>query len=290
MKRVKRLYIPFLKWAIPFLILHNTFFYFNIYNNLYGFYGNIEERYSIAMMLKKLLCIILFLDTPTLLLGAMWFVKYLFFASITVAAITLLLKPTRTIAQLSLLATLFTGSLITDYFHIDLFVIPLRDLLWAMTFFYTGHLIRNIKDSKYIICTALAIFLAINRFLLKLDFFASGYVMVLAYASALCGSVLLLKFSSIINGVKLIRTPLYYIGNHTFAILVLHFLCFKVVNLLLIYIYRLPMERLAELPIMNGYSKFWILYTIAGVGLPLLCTFVYDKCVNGYRKAFATGK
>ena len=41
-KRVTGLYKPFVKWSLVFLVLHNVFFYLNIYNCDYGFSLNIS--------------------------------------------------------------------------------------------------------------------------------------------------------------------------------------------------------------------------------------------------------
>ena len=45
-KRLKGLYIPFVKWSLLFLLLHNVFYYLNIYNDEYGFRGRVSSLYS----------------------------------------------------------------------------------------------------------------------------------------------------------------------------------------------------------------------------------------------------
>ena len=34
--KIKGLYVPFVKWSLLFLVLHNVFFYANIYSDVYG--------------------------------------------------------------------------------------------------------------------------------------------------------------------------------------------------------------------------------------------------------------
>lgn len=41
-KRIKGLYVPYVKYSLLFLILHNLFYYLNIYNNQYGFRGGYQ--------------------------------------------------------------------------------------------------------------------------------------------------------------------------------------------------------------------------------------------------------
>ena len=63
----------------------------------------------------------------------------------------------------------------------------------------------------------------------------------------------------------------YYIGKNTLIVLVLHLLVFKLVNLLKIEIYGLPIERLADFKIIQEHNYvFWIIYAIFGISVPLI--------------------
>ena len=72
---------------------------------------------------------------------------------------------------------------------------------------------------------------------------------------------------------------LCFTGNHTLEILTWHLLLFKIVNLLIVCIYNLPEENLAQFPVYVEYArKGWIvLYFIVGCGIPLACCWVYEK-------------
>lgn len=56
------------------------------------------------------------------------------------------------------------------------------------------------------------------------------------------------------------------------TILTWHFLCFKLVSLLIIFLYKLPIERLAEFPAITEYSQkgWFIAYFFMGVFIPLI--------------------
>ena len=58
-----------------------------------------------------------------------------------------------------------------------------------------------------------------------------------------------------------------FIGKNTLTILTWHFLAFKLVSLLIIDIYDLPIERLAEFPVITEYSQqgWWIAYFIVAM-------------------------
>lgn len=61
-------------------------------------------------------------------------------------------------------------------------------------------------------------------------------------------------------------------GNNTLVILTWHFLCFKLVSLLIILFYGLSIKRLAEFPVIEEYThKGWfVVYFLVGVCVPLL--------------------
>lgn len=68
---------------------------------------------------------------------------------------------------------------------------------------------------------------------------------------------------------------LNYIGKNTLTLLTWHFLTFKIVSLVIISIYDLPIARLAEFPVITEYSKqgWWIAYFI--VAMVVTCGIAY---------------
>lgn len=67
-----------------------------------------------------------------------------------------------------------------------------------------------------------------------------------------------------------------FIGNNTLTILTWHFLCFKILSLLLVNLYSLPIGQLAEFPTIIALSKrgWWLAYCITGIALPLLVAYL----------------
>lgn len=80
-KRVTGLYKPFVKWSLVFLVLHNVFFYLNIYNSDYGFRGNVSHIYSLTDFAKHAIMIVTSMSGSEQLLGGYWFLKSLFVGS-----------------------------------------------------------------------------------------------------------------------------------------------------------------------------------------------------------------
>ena len=69
---------------------------------------------------------------------------------------------------------------------------------------------------------------------------------------------------------------LCFAGNYTLMILVWHVLAFKIASLIIVRMYGLPIEQLAEPPIITRYScrGWWVAYVIVGISLPLLYLYV----------------
>ena len=68
-----------------------------------------------------------------------------------------------------------------------------------------------------------------------------------------------------------------FIGDHTMEVLTWHFLSLKLVSLLLISIYELPIKQLSEFPVIETYAHngWWIAYLIVGVAIPVIWTNYY---------------
>lgn len=98
--------------------------------------------------------------------------------------------------------------------------------------------------------------------------------------SALLASASLLTLISRINmNRSKIHHFINYVGSHTLSILTWHFLSFKIVSLIIIMIYGLPVEQLAYYPSIQEFSTngWWLVYTIAGVIMPLCLYNIYSR-------------
>lgn len=97
----------------------------------------------------------------------------------------------------------------------------------------------------------------------------------------LCGSLagysmLYSFYMLIIQHTIRIRFILSYIGRSSIWIVTLHLAAFRIVALIQIKYYRLPMTELNNLfrPIDKPY--WWIAYTIVGIMIPIACKLVYN--------------
>ena len=68
-----------------------------------------------------------------------------------------------------------------------------------------------------------------------------------------------------------------YIGENTLIIMALHFLSFKLINLLQIRYYNLPNYMLAKFSVIHGSSPCRVAYLICDVFIPVGVQFIINK-------------
>lgn len=295
-KRIKGLYIPFVKWSLIFLVLHNICFHLNLYNGQYGFRGETSELYTWTDFAKKAFNIIFRLTDNEQLLGAFWFIRALFIAALMVATIQFFFSKWKFINRYWMFLVLLIGSYITIHFDINLpWIGSLGLILFSAMFYVFGFCYKKIESDKYYTKLSLCVTTFITFFGLTyfdkvtgvlgiMDESVFPYTMI-----AMSGIIMVLNLSKLIEGTKYIKNFFYYAGNNTMIILALHFTCLKIVSLIKIGVYGLPIERLAEFPVIEeNNSWWWIAYTLVGVAVPILCQKAYDnikeKIVTSYYK------
>ena len=84
--KLKGIYLPFVKWTVVFILLHNFLYDLGVYNSEFGYYGIASVTYSSAAILEKLKNTIL-LSGGERLLGGYWFLPCLLKGSFILYAI-----------------------------------------------------------------------------------------------------------------------------------------------------------------------------------------------------------
>lgn len=272
-KRIVGLYKPFVKWSVIFLIIHNLFFRLNIYNNEYGFKGHASNLYTWQELGFKFIKIITSMSGEEQLLGGYWFLKCLFISS--VIGFFIIKYNKRTII----------GCIFLIFLTIVLQAFDLRVPYWAIgakdtfaaIFFYIGHSYKkyniNLHEHFYILPLGF-IAVIIGEIYWSGSLLSFKWYNVLPYTiSAVLGILAVFYISKLIltSSSKLVEY-ITYMGDNTITVLTWHFLCFKLVNLLIILLYKLPVQKLAEFPTITEYSQkgWFVVYFFIGVLIPLL--------------------
>lgn len=224
-----------------------------------------------------------------LLLGGFWFLKSLFVSSIIGYFALRFLRPYLACAFL-LVLSMTDLWLQLRYPHGGNIG---RDLLGAM-FFVSGFTFRkhesfldsNISKRWIFAIGVLFVFLGAEFFPCSMQ--RLQFVSAMPYVfCAIAGTLAIINMSrSLADLQSFVRTLLAIAGSYTLIILAMHFLCFKIVSLIIISIYGLPIERLAELPVISEYANqgWWIVYFSVGIALSILIVRFCNKVYSSLNK------
>ena len=265
-RRFKGLWWPFVKWSVIFLLLHNVLTSLHIYNS----------SYTLTDMAYKLIHIVTMTGSEQLL-GGYWFLKELLYASvISIIALKLLHSlPNRKEGkeiQNGIILTL-TFLILAYILSIVPFKIPTigSKTMLATSFYLAGYTFHHAADNHSNLLLGILSLLIVFVF----TFFFSGSMeltdisIFLFFIIAMIGTVGLISIAGFIKGGVL--KALNYIGDKTLYIITFHFISFKVVSLILIAYYNLPITRLSDFPVISRLnSSSWFVYSIVGVIIPLI--------------------
>lgn len=286
-KRFKGLYLPMVKWSMVWLLLHNLFHHAGILNEVYGNWEKgVTHPYTLTEAVSRTVQIYTSMSGyDEFMAGAFWFFRGLLVASIVFLVLFRLidarsdgkLAEWHIAALICVAAVGFTAAHI--FFHFKLSTIPnggWREV-WGLFFFGIGVIYRRWEPvvGKHwpvaLLCLLLICFAGTQhwsgmnnvgryRDLWSLPLTGvAGFIMV-HYAS----KVIARKESA---GKRL----LVFIGNNTLYILVFHIISFKAVSLVKIAYYGLDWRQVGCHMVVHDYQGdwFWVLYSVAGVALPL---------------------
>lgn len=285
-RRIRGLYWPYVKWGLLFLLLHNVFFILNIYNNEYGFLGEVSHLYDIKEFVTIAISIITRMKGEEQLLGAYWFLHTLFFASFIFYLILFICKKKKVSTLYGVFLIPLTILLLYTGKFIPYFGIGVRETLAAL-FMLIGYWYKsknlNIESYKsWFVIPICAGLVALGSMFWRGDMFHLTLYTILPYIlTALVGILMVFSFSQKLLTKDCLRRGTAFIGNKTLTILTWHFLSFKLISLLIIWIYSLPYSRLAEFPVIEEYARlgWWWFYLMIGISLPLLLVSIrFVKC------------
>jgi fucose 4-O-acetylase-like acetyltransferase len=311
-KRVKGLYWPFVKWAVFFLIIHNWMFDLGVLNETYGNeMGGVTHPYTWHQIQQNLWNIVTAMGGyDQFLCGAFWFFRGLFVASILYLIIYKVLdsslKSARWKKAIPYLICLVMLLLCAWKTHQGLKVITLvqggyRDMMGCF-FFGCGFIFRQYADryrrsmSRHYaafwssIVFGIVVFL-FSKYLTANMNWRSTFVQFLSLPlPAILGFLMTYNLSCWLDKHdNILKRFLVYTGDHTLYVFIFHIVSYKVVSLLKIWYYGLDPKQIGCHMVIHEHSQedqFWILYTIAGVALPLIGIWLYEKGkekIKGYR-------
>lgn len=286
-RRIKGIYWPYVKWSLIFLLLHNAFYAINIYNSQFGWMGTVSQQYDAGDIVDKSKNIVLHMMGHEPLLGGYWFMRALFLGSIL--SFGGLWIGQRYFKRLSLdvrivswFAIVLLASMALSFwrpeeasFYID------SQVCLASVFFLIGLLfkVKNVEKFGWKKCCLAFSLILVGSFIWKIGMNESFYSVHKTIPYVVTGVLgAWLVYSLPWNKLQgRIANAVQFIGNNTLTILTWHFLSFKIVSLIIISIYNLPIVRLAEFPVITDYAVqgWWLAYFLAAI--VVTCAIAYSN-------------
>lgn len=286
-KRFKGLYVPFVTWSLVFLLLHNLWFHIGLLNESFGNWeGGVTHPYSLRQFLYRLMLIFTSMSGyDEFMAGAFWFFRGLLVASILFLVLYKLLDSHTHLSPAACVALICIGALLFQAFRIGngftIKTIPnggLREV-WGLFFIGIGVLFRQLESripSRWwlaLICFGIVVFAAAQhwcgmnnkgtlRDIWTLPLTGTAGFLMCRYAATLIDAT-----------AGIVKKTLVFIGENTLYIFIFHIISFKPVSLLKIWWYGLDPAQIGCHMVIhynNHDDLFWVLYTIAGVAIPLL--------------------
>lgn len=306
-KRIRGLYVPFVKWSVFFLIIHNLMFSLGILNEQYGnAAGGVTHPYSWHQMQQNLWNIITSMGGyDQFLCGAFWFFRGLLVSSIlylvlfktlnhfammygrdyrgigipmAICCIMLLLGAWKTLEGLKVTNIVQGGyrEIMGTFFFGCGFIFQQMQEYYKTKWWHTAILASVVFAFSRLAPSSMAWNANFNQFIsLPLP--------------ALCGFLMTFNIATwLAKGKGRLKHFLVYCGDNTLSIFVFHILSYKIVSLIKIWYYDLDIKQIGCHMVVHQYSDtdcFWVLYVIAGVGIPLAWTWAYRKIASHIRSS-----
>lgn len=276
-KRIRGLYVPFVKYSLLFILLHNVFYMIGVFNAEFGS-GVASEYYSF-----KTICIhsaqSFLLINHEQLISAVWFVAALFVGYFIFYGVKRYIK--QNWLKATILATL---SLLLLPFARSGHPIVFRSSFAALYLFIGGGILwlRPWLDKyKLFLVVLCMLIVGAGSYFCATEMPKVDYISFFPYLlCSVAGSIMILIFSDFIYNNSNCFTNIFgYLGNHTMSILIWHFTSFKIVSALILYSKDMPMHMVAKFPTIYGSSpnSYWCVYAFVGIVFPLLIGIMGER-------------
>lgn len=275
---IKRLYIPFITINLFFLIVHNLFTNFGVYNNYY----------NLADYIRGVIDIITLKPSESLM-GASWFVGCLIFTEIIYCIIRKLFNSEKIIFIISLV--LFFISITLSKANVN---IPRNvDSAMVMVFVYNLGVVYKMYENrvKYNLKLFLSgcAFIIVNLLIFKpkVNIVQDVYPNIIVFIlGVIVGIYLVIYVSKLIDKIinKHLNGVINILSKNTLLIMYSHFTVFKLIDIIFD-------TNVGAFP--YGINNFWIIYTVSAIIIPISVKYIYlalKQKIFIYNKVVSTDK
>ncbi len=303
-KKIKSLYIPFILFELLFVFLRNILIDLHIYDDFH-----LSKITSFGDCIPIVKNIITFNFTGDSMLGAIWFIRALFYVTILYALFNIIYKKldskenyylktfiiiTLAVVAHDLLGKGYNPSILINpnqYKVPKLFIdfIDARNFIF-MSIYYIGTLYRKFekKIPMNIYLAIIGLFgiyynsrigvidVASYTFTSPIFFITSGLLGIylnLYIVHIICNSIL--KF-------KLIEK----MGEFSIYIMIYHFVSIKFLDIAIVHIMNLPLNLIGIFPYSFKIKYMWVIYTLVGTLVPITIAFILEYLKKTFKNFF----
>ena len=273
-KKAKGLYRPFLIYSILYLLTRNLFIKLGIVAGTMSTPGDMLVSFSN----------ILTFNSPGELLGALWFVPMLFFASILYAAIWKCTErlPGRSTGEIARILCYIAFGIAGIYAmqHSLGLLCNLQVTYLFIPVIAAGHYFRRFSGKRFLNPIGLILSFGVLVYVVNSDLGIielSRYMIInewLFYPVTFVGIYFCLSLAKLLCRVNILERVLAAAGQYSFAIMSLHLLGFKIVDYIVCKVS-------GQMDILNAYPRsfdsIWPVYYLVGVGFPMLLQHMINK-------------
>lgn len=281
-KKFKRLYIPYIIVNVIFILLNNIFLKNNIYSDDTHYY------FLPIDVLKQIINLILY-SNVTEMGGATWFLPLLFSITIVYASIELLVK--KSVKEVNIVQFFIA----IYFFEIGLYFIDnkIRIPFFKQQFF-TCYILFDIgrkfkclklkelngKINLILLTVSFIMLIKLNNIGI-IEISLNIYTNLLFFmCTSVFGWIFIYELAYYIKKINKVNEVFAYVGRNTLPIVILHFMMFKIINLMGVIIAKEDITLISAFPTLFGGDCWWTIYTVFGILMPILLNEVKNKLVQ----------
>lgn len=276
-RRIKGLWIPYVLYCIPFLLLHNMLAPLGFDS------GTLYEPSDYLSHFMKLL---LFKGEPSGYFPAFWFLRALFISSILLASISFI-KSSMKIREDRWIEVICVFGLAVFALHFFYNVLLIKLTLVSTIFLCIGVAYRHLMEKGIRYSWGLVV---ITMIVTAVCSYIFGFVQITEVDSnyfmtyvllAIIGTLFIMSISYKIDlHNTFFKKILVYVGNHTMVVLALHAIVFKLLNNVFQLVCDAPHEAIYGLNMSQYGRLLWVVYSFLGMAIPVLLCYIKGLLIN----------
>lgn len=274
-KRIKRLYLPFVCYGLAFLLLHNVFCSMGLYRT--------DAVYSTGDFFRNGLRLLFQLASFESFMGAMWFASSLLTVSVVYVAVRKISRPHGGVILCTIIGFLCIELHVKNPLCIWNAMIVVMIYHLGAIFKKCQLLQRYVNSGVTLICVALTVGFYMSGGIVRLQ--PSEMISnnpLLFFVVPIIGVTMVYGVSKWISRTRIANT-IALCGDCSFEIMALHFISFKLVAVAHVFIEGGGFAHLSDFPVYGENLAWWTpLYVLVGCAVPIAASYLIKNVKSSF--------